>query len=200
MNRFAWRLGALALVPLAGAAAATDSPRKKTSASEQTVRLMKIQKFQLLVTKASRTTCDMETMTSSPVTVELLTISAKEKYCVAIAPEVSVKTNGGAGGGHGNPKRVVWHLATTSLDTRGLEFHPDSGIVITIDNERQITSKGGHGDGSPGGPNPPSKTVYHVKSARDKQNAEVGYLPVVIWGTGTAAELCAAVDPKIVNN
>ena len=44
-------------------------------------------------------------------------------------------------------------------------------------------------------------TRYNMKVNRNKPVLDTmsSYLPVVIWGTAGNEELCAAVDPRIVN-
>ena len=200
MNRLSWSLGLLlGLLTSGGSGAATDSSeQRKQPADERPLGQLKILKLDPSY-KASIRDCDADGPDACVVEVDFLPVAGTKKYCVAIAPNVSVKT---VTGGGANRKNLVWRLSRSSLDGLDLKFHADSGIVITIDHptNKQIDPKGGHGDGKPNPPNPPSEITYHVKTKRDELGANAGYLPVVIWGTGLTAELCAAVDPKIGNN
>jgi hypothetical protein len=77
-------------------------------------------------------------------------------------------------------------------------IHGDSGIVIAHETVSKHVEKGGLGDGGVG---IVDATRYHMKVNRNKPALTTvsSYLPVVISGTGGNEELCAAVDPRIVN-
>lgn len=120
-------------------------------------------------------------------------------YCVAIAPKVNVETD--ASGGIFNHRRIVWYLSAANLKDengvdRQLAFHNDAGVVLTVNQHTQLDHWGKLGDGSSG---PVLQTFFHTRTVRNVKNASATYLPVILWGPPDTAELCAAVDPKIVN-
>ena len=143
----------------------------------------------------TNTICEPDNIASCEIKIRFFDIDNK-KYCVAEAPRVESKVLP-ANGNSNKIKFVVWHLDKTDEDRRPLAFHGVAGIVITTEDKEQfvIPNSGGHGhaDGTGG------KGVYHVQVKRNIK-AEVGYLPIVLWGEGDKAELCAAPDPKIGNN
>lgn len=128
-------------------------------------------------------------------TIEMRTLNHSGKdYCVAVAPEVFVKTDASAG--PGNKRRIVWKLDTNALLGKALAFHPDAGIIITVNQFGQVDNWGALGDGMPG---PVLKHFFFTRTLRRIHNARATYLPVVLWGPSGDEELCAAIDPKIVN-
>lgn len=187
----------LALAVLAAISCAACAPMQTPARARQVelpdgARLVKIEPFQLLMLGAAGPPCP-DDGTPCEITMRIIPVNGR-RYCLAEARDVAVKT---VTGGGGNPKAVVWKLSTDTLDGKRLVFHPDAGIIITADRDKQIDPKGGYGNG-PGHPNPP-KDRYYVKTKRDKLGAKSSYLPVVLWGPEGDEELCAAVDPKIVN-
>jgi hypothetical protein len=153
-------------------------------------RLLKIQKYQVLLA-ASKLPCDTETQAVCLIDVEVITVDNRD-YCLAVAPDLKVKTLN-----TGVKKTLVWKLSVSSLSGKSVAFHGKSGIVVTVDADKQIDPGGGHGNGA--SPIPPPTDMYFIKTKRKKLNAISGYLPVVLWGSGGDEELCAAIDPKIVN-
>jgi hypothetical protein len=160
----------------------------------ETPRLSKIQLERLTFLVLDGKTCDGD---ADPFcTIEMTTAvdeSTKTKYCVAIAPRVVLRRQTGSG----QQKKVIWRLGRGDLDDKPLAFHHDSGIVIAYETASKHVEKGGLGDGGVGIADPKR---YHMKVNRNKPvDTMSSYLPVVIWGTGGNEELCAAVDPRIVN-
>jgi hypothetical protein len=202
MTRTTTRLVGLAILIVAVATPALAQNSSTDVKRGDVPRMLKIIDPQLLARMvelaSSAKTCDIEAapykcvieMTMFEVQVEPLP-KPKKKFCVAVAPEVKVKFDQGGGG---NKKKIVWELNETELDTKPLVFHEDAGIVITIDKKKQVDKKGKRGNGGA-----PVKHVFHTMTKRDKQNASATYLPVILWGPPGDEELCAAVDPKIVN-
>lgn len=149
---------------------------------------------------ASRSDCDMETVKDGECIIEMSVISIEghpHPYCLAQAPLVKVKRVPGL------DKFVNWKLEPAVLTgdqgAQVVQFHPDAGIVTTYEkNGSQIDKKNrGHGKGD----GPVEQHKFHVKTLKDAKAGESGYLPVVMWdrkGNGEL-ELCAAIDPKIVN-
>ena len=183
---------AASLVLFVTVAAAQDKPARKDAKLPEGLVLAKIQKYQVLLAKG-KATCTVDAGPPCVIDMKPLTVDGKE-YCVAVAPNLEIKTDSG---GSGSKKTIVWKLSHTSLGStpKPLEFHADSGIITTQDADTQI-EKGAHGDGGVG---MPAKDKYHVKTKRNKLGAVSVYLPVILWGLPGSEDLCAAIDPKIVN-
>ncbi len=114
----------------------------------------------------------------------------KRKICLAEAPDVEVQIQG-------TPlARVtkVWKLDSQQLDGGAVDFFPGLGILIP-DNAGGDHLKDGKA-GDPADPN--EKVSYHVQVLADVQKTSI-YLPAILWKGPRGVELCAAVDPKIVN-
>lgn len=192
MKRELLRVGAASLMLAATVAAAQGKAVRKETKLPEGVVLAKIQKYQLTFAKG-KATCVVDAGPPCVIDMKLLTIDSKQ-YCLAVAPNLEVKTQTGGGG---NKKVIAWALSVSSLGSpsKPLEFHADSGIITTQDADKQL-EKGGHGDGGVG---IPSKDKYHVKTKRDKLGASSVYLPVILWGPPGFEDLCAAIDPIIVN-
>jgi hypothetical protein len=157
----------------------------------ETPRLSKIQIARLAFVVLDGKTCNGELTPVCTITMKIAEVDGA-KYCVAVAPRVELKHQTGAA----QQKRVIWQLDLGSLDGKPLAFHRDSGIVIAYETVSQHVEKGGLGDGG----SSVDATRYHMKVNRNKPALTVSsYLPVVIWGSGGNEELCAAVDPRIVN-
>jgi hypothetical protein len=184
---------AMLLLGVATWAQAQGQDRRGDDKDRADFQLQKIQDYQVLLAKGSSTPCDTATQAACTIEMKVISVDGRD-YCLALAPELKVKTD--SSGGFFNKKRLVWKLSATSLKGKALAFHADSGIVITVDADHQIDPKGAYGDGSGGAA---STDLYHVKTSRKKLNAVSGYLPVVLWGAAGDEELCAAIDPKIVN-
>lgn len=182
-------LWALLAVAALGSACGIMEQRAKVA---ETPRLSKIQIERLTFVVLNGKTCDAEL---NPVCTITMTIAedAGSRYCVAVAPRVELKHQTGSG----QQKTVIWKLEPSTLDGKPLAFHGDSGIVIAYETVSKHVEKGGLGDGGTGIVDP---TRYHMKVNRNKPVLTMSsYLPVVIWGTAGNEELCAAVDPRIVN-
>ena len=158
----------------------------------ETPRLSKIQIERLAFMVLDGKTCNGELDPVCTITMKLAEVDGS-KYCVAVAPRVELKHQTGPG----QQKRVIWQLDLSNLDGKPLAFHRDSGIVIAYETVSQHVEKGGLGDGGGSSVVP---TRYHMRVNRNKPALTTSsYLPVVIWGSGGNEELCAAVDPRIVN-
>lgn len=119
-------------------------------------------------------------------------------YCIAQVPDVKVPHDPSP---HLNTKRrIAWELDVDSLNDgtqdRKLWFHHDYGILVLDDPAHQVDRMGDLGDGLPG---PVNERRFHTWTRRNLLDAVVSYVPVILWGDGKDAQLCAAVDPKIVN-
>jgi hypothetical protein len=80
------------------------------------------------------------------------------------------------------------------LDNTGLggalaEFHDSNGILPIANGKKQL-EPGNHRT---------SPTVYEAKN-KHKQADVMTYVPITYWTVNGLPELCAAADPKIVNN
>ena len=194
----AWRMTAAAAL-LLGVVTATQAqqPSKATKPStgarddreKDIFRVLKIQQYLVLLGKDGKT-CTTETQPVCTIEMKLINVNGRD-YCLAVAPHLKVKTQSIAIAN----KNIVWQLSHSTLGGKDLAFHGESGIVLIVDPDAQI-EKGGPGNG---GVFSPPKDIYHVKTKRNKKGAESAYLPVILWGSGGNEELCAAIDPKIVN-
>lgn len=197
MKRSAWPWAATALALLfASAAVQAAAPGKNhKDKDEKDYRVVTIQPYRLLVRTTGGTDCNLATATQCTITVKPITVSGRN-YCLVEAPNIKVPTDTG---GAGHLRAIVWKLSATTLGGKPVAFSDGTGIIVPIDGDNQIDkSKQGYGDGSGGGANPPTDQ-YYVKTKRNKVDAKASYLPVVLWGSASDAELCAASDPKIVN-
>ena len=191
MKSWGQRLPFWALLAVAALGSACGIMERRAIVTE-TPRLSKIQIERLTFLVLDGKTCNGEL---DPVCTITMKIAEHEgtKYCVAIAPRVELKHQTGPG----QQKRVIWQLDSGDLDGKPVAFHGDSGIVIAYETVSKHVEKGGLGDGGTGSVDP---TRYHMKVNRNKPALTMSsYLPVVIWGAGGNEELCAAVDPRIVN-
>lgn len=128
----------------------------------------------------------------------------KRIVCVAVAPHVSIELPASS---TDQIKEVIWELKDEKPGGGGLSFPEKNGFIFTTEGKGHIVS---HESGKPTNG---LITSYSVKVKKPKVNPNPGnskltsyYLPVVLWGdapAGPDAEdmriLCAAVDPKIVN-
>ena len=188
MKRSTWRVLA-AVVALLGMVAGAQAQQRDEKRSTDNFRLLKIQQYQVLLA-AGKPPCDTETQAFCPIEVQVITVDSRD-YCLAIAPDLRVKQRSSG------RKTLVWKLSVSSMSGKPVAFHGDSGIVVTVDADKQVDPGGGHGNGA--SPSPPPTDMYFIKTRARKLNAVTGYLPVVLWGSGGDEELCAAIDPKIVN-
>lgn len=200
MKRMTWQRAGWAMLMVALAASAPAQTSGGDAKRGDTPRMLKIIDPELLARMvqlaSSAKTCDVEAPPNKCM-IEMTMIEYQgKKYCVAVAPEVQVKTK--TSGGPLDKKRIVWELDHDELDSKALVFHKDAGVVITIDDplKKQVDTWGKLGDGSGGQPSPQQ---FHTKTQRNKKGASATYLPVVLWGQSGYEELCAAVDPKITN-
>ena len=192
MRFFSLHAVAAALVLLGGVPGALAQVRYNEEQFVDQHLLLKLLQLQKLLPALSSKNCDAEA--AAPCIIEMKLISAGGRnYCLAVAPHLSVKRR--SSGGVFNKKIVRWQLSVPSLDSKPLVFHADSGIVIVSDADAQVDKKGDYGDGSGSS----SPDTYHTKTKRNKRDAQTAYLPVILWGSGGDEELCAAIDPKIVN-
>ena len=123
--------------------------------------------------------------------LQSVTIKTREgvekEYCIAAMPE-SLLFRGTATGNQ--PKTIRWTLSTGNLGGRIVEFHNDNGILKVDDGKSQFVPD----------PHRTSPTVFEATN-KHKQKGSATYLPVIIFRTTNGEpELCAAGDPKIVNN
>ena len=108
-------------------------------------------------------------------------------YCIATVPDSLDFTNTGPGN---QPKTIIWTLSTGNLLGRTVEFHDDFGILKVDDGKKQFVAD----------PHRTSPTVFEATN-KHKLKGTSTYVPVIIFRTVEGIpELCAAGDPKIVNN
>lgn len=197
MDTWARRLSLWTLLTLATLCSACGlMDQRRALVSPETSGLSKVQISKLTFLALNGKICNPEL---TPVcTIEMKFFehddgTTKTKYCVAVAPRIELKRQTGPN----QQKRVVWELVPAALDGRPLAFHADSGIVIAWESVLKHVEKGGLGNG---GGTPAVPTQYHMKvNRKEPALTKSSYLPVVLWGSAGNEELCAAVDPLIVN-
>lgn len=125
---------------------------------------------------------------SCSVLITLTTTNVDGKdYCIATLPDSLVFDNTASGNA---PKTITWTLSTGSLAGRIVEFHADYGILKVDDGKAQFVPD----------PHRTSPTVFEGTN-KHKLKGTATYVPVIIFRTAEGIpELCAAGDPKIVNN
>lgn len=145
---------------------------------------------------------DCKATNAGPIECEIEMATFKDPdtgtvYCVARAPRVAVPHD--KSGSNANKRLIVWHLNKTQLDGKALAFHEDAGIIITAETHKQVDLKGKRLDanGNKASDHFRTSTKRNVLDLQGKQSST--YLPVILWGPSGEEELCAAVDPKIVN-
>lgn len=186
------RMGAAALVLLGLVSATQAQVRIKDDKLVYNSLLLKLLQLQKLLPDLSSKSCDSESAAPCIIEMKLIQVDGR-KYCLAVAPDLTVKWN--LFGGIFNKKIIRWKLSAPDLDSKPLAFHADSGIVVAFDPDAQLDKHGDYGDGGIAR----SADTYFTRTKRNKQDATSSYLPVILWGSGGNEELCAAVDPKIVN-
>lgn len=160
----------------------------------------------LMTFKRSATPCPVKAGTVCDIEVFVIQVPENDpdakKYCVAAAPDVNVKTDTS----DETKRRITWRLVDAkdasepkaeinALEGKPLAFHVDAGIVIATDAKWQIDRRGQRfkfGDET-------KWWRYRMWTRRNVKDAEATYLPVILWGDPGKEELCAAIDPKIVN-
>lgn len=187
----------LAAGPVQSQDASKGASKDQTSADS--ARMLKIIDAALLARMVdlagSAKTCNAET--TQPCIIEMKTIQYQGRdYCVAVAPDVTVGTKPS-----GTPKKVIrWKLDADKLTGNGvvkvLAFERNAGLVLTVNQYSQLDLWGKIGDGLG---SPLQQIRFHTRTKRDRLGARATYLPVILWGPAGDEELCAAIDPKIVN-
>jgi hypothetical protein len=133
------------------------------------------------------------------VTIETIP-HGDQSICVVSAPRVKVNFKNA----HGGKAKVVWKLKPPSVLLGKMQFHSPSGVLVLSEKVKDHVKGGGVGDGA----QQPDAQYFHrdihqVKNNAN-QNGDSAYVPIVIWKYRNARneeveDLCAAVDPKIVN-
>ena len=195
MKRRTCLSAALTLSLVLASAAALAAPPAKRNKEPDLYRILPIQPYQLVFKTTGGATCDLATATECTIKMTTITFG-RRNYCLAEAPNIRVPTDTG---GAGHLKAIVWKLSAPAVDGKPVVFLAGSAIVVASDTETQLEKNDqGYGDGS-GNPHTPANK-YFIKTKRNKPNATLSYLPVIIWNPGPDAELCAAADPRIVNS
>ena len=92
-------------------------------------------------------------------------------------------------------KVIVWGLNPTTLDGASFAFQETYGILIVKNGNGQLIDPT-IGAGGSTKPNP----AYFRVTNQLKLLAESIYLPIILQTRGDVVTLCAAIDPKIVND
>jgi hypothetical protein len=100
--------------------------------------------------------------------------------CVAVGYDVEVKTGTGA------PKRINYSLDVKDTNIKSPEFR---GAEILKDNGKEH-------DGTDVNP---KRDKLTIKTKRKGAGKAIYFLPQITWDNNGQLDLCAAVDPKIVN-
>ena len=179
-------LGALLAVCASGAAAQQKpNPRGDISPA----RLNELfttyrQTYEKLFFTGKSQPCD----SSCAVLITLTTTKVDGKdYCIATVPDSLEFANTASGNA---PKTITWSLSTGNLAGRIVEFHADYGILKVDDGKTQFVPD----------PHRTGPTVFEGTN-KHKLKGTATYVPVILFRTVEGIpELCAAGDPKIVNN
>jgi hypothetical protein len=121
-----------------------------------------------------------------PVTMSQGSVSGVSVCLARVADEIKVP-----GGDSGRPMDIVWSLDRPTLPGVELFFQAKHGILV-VDNLNGQLRVVGHGS---------SPTQFIVKNLRNRKGDSI-YLPVILQrdtATGVVS-LCAASDPKVVND
>lgn len=126
------------------------------------------------------------------------------KHCLAVAPsKINVPV-----GNKNDYMPVVWTLSTPDLDggTANVEFAEKSGIVVTrmaapVHSTFSLKEHIKEPKRGNGNPNDNTKTKFNVQVHQGHaKNTESTYFPIILFTPlKREQELCAAIDPKIVN-
>lgn len=193
-------LGATSLV--LGGCATGQSSQRDLQQSRDYDRLL-IELAEIVRSKLSMTggpICEVRTEGHEcTIQMDVITYNLVD-YCIARAQEVKVYET------KDKERFVNWSLDKTSFaGGRKIQFHSEAGIVFLLDasNKDLIDDNAnsrGHGNGDViEMPVPTYK--FHIRTKKINKKAMAPYLPIILWDAKNDGnwELCAAVDPKIVN-
>jgi hypothetical protein len=132
-----------------------------------------------------------------PITAEVFLVPDAQMgpYCVVRLP-TEVKYKGSGPGSR--PGKFVWTLMPNVIGSASFEFQEKSGILIVNENN-------GHGQFHDGAIGDGSSTVnryqFHLPNRRQVMGSKVSYYPIVLMTqTGKEPLMCAAIDPRIMND
>lgn len=94
-----------------------------------------------------------------------------------------------------NPKVIVWRLQLPPYDGASFAFQETYGILIVKNGKGQLIDPTIGAAGS----TKPNPAFFHVTNQM-QELAESIYLPIILQTRGDVVTLCAAIDPKIVND
>lgn len=199
-----WRLKTIvaSLTTIGMIASASGQVADKVDAQYSKLLQILSQKLKAQLAATAGQPCDTETESECIIKMSFIDLEpdkrdSKMKYCVAEVPEVKVDRLSMPRG----ERSINWKLSDSVVGGKPVEFHSTLGILIMYDSSPPQIKASGRGPGRGDGVGGPAKTYFHVTTLRNKAKAESGYLPLILWGTPGSADLqlCAAVDPKIVN-
>lgn len=186
-------LGCLLAVWASGAPA-QERPSSRAAATESAADISPTQLKDLFATYReiyrtlffTGTKQDCSTTCSVQITLKTTNVDGKD-FCIATMPEELTFASTGPGN---SPKVITWTLSTSTLLGRTVEFHNDHGILKVDDGKQQIVPD----------PHRTSPMVFEGTN-KHKLKGSFTYVPVVLFRTAQGVpELCAAGDPKIVND
>lgn len=188
-RRVAWML-VLATLGVGGCAQSPPAAMKADSVKPSLPKILEAYRFLLLsetkVCSSVSSSCTVEVKMSKLV-------DGTDTYCLAEVPEKIVFPQTRQGN---QTKTIVWKLVPKdSSFNLAVEFQEDFGILVLKNDKSQIV-KGGWGNGGGG----TQRTEYHMKNEHKKTGSSV-YLPIVLQmgAPGEDPKMCAAADPKIIN-
>lgn len=129
---------------------------------------------------------DDDSQCDVPVTMKQGTVDGLTVCLARVAAEIKVKKRGG----FPPTKKIAWNLTPPNMSGFEFSFQDKNGILVIEDPETQLQP------GNIGA----SNAQFVVKNKRKKTNNAI-YLPIIVQtetATGVVT-LCAAADPKIVN-
>jgi hypothetical protein len=132
-------------------------------------------------------TQDCTNMDPCTVTITMFRITYSGKdYCAAqLLQELDYHSTASGN----TDKTIIFKLDNSGLGGAAAEFHDGNGILPIANLKNQLNPDNRR----------TSKTEYHAKN-KHKQTDTMTYVPIVYWTVNGLPELCAAADPKIVNN
>jgi hypothetical protein len=184
-------MGVGMLAMLATAVSAQGAARKEITARRAAEGLTSLRAF----ATGKAVEC-VGTKTECNIDVEIIEVedAQKVRYCVARIPESVTYRGAGPGADAG---KFVWTLKPNVIGSATFEFQDKFGVLI-IDESK---GNGQFHDGQIGDGSGIAKNYqYHLKNKRKVKKSEVSYYPIVIKKDGDVPSLCAAIDPRIINN
>lgn len=187
MNNSVSAIGIAAMLALTVTGCTTGSEPRGLTDERMRVKVSNRERLAML----GGPTCRPPTVCEVVVTRATVNDNPALEVCVAIAPEVKIYF-----ARNQTKQTVVWKLRVDNLGGSPPSFREKDGLIFQKQSHNQHVGKHKRGDGTTGNDDPDK---YNAEVNRRIKDDASDYLPVVLWGAPGAEILCAAVDPKIVN-